>query len=258
MTPSALQSPRVVEGHVRPSPPPVCSPCGPVPAAAQASQVVGGHRGAQVEGARQRHRLPPPHLRCPSYPVDPKDALRPADALRRRLPRIPEAHRDEAATSSSSRRPTASTTGCTLDALVAFGPMARAVVVVNDTVSDADSSACTALGARGIRFNLAQAGATTAEMIEPLAKRVNDLGWHVQLHSPAPDHGEHADSEGDPSPIVFDHIGRSPSRTGEPPLFRVPPLIDKGRTWVSSRGPKQTPRWARRRTRTRPRSRAPS
>jgi len=38
------------------------------------------------------------------------------------------------------------------------------------------------LGIRGIRFNLVQAGATTIEMIEPLSKRVNDLGWHIQIH----------------------------------------------------------------------------
>ena len=38
-----------------------------------------------------------------------------------------------------------------------------------------------ALGARGIRFNLAQAGATTPEMLEPLSKRVDALGWHIQI-----------------------------------------------------------------------------
>ena len=29
---------------------------------------------------------------------------------------------------------------------------------------------------------LVQAGATTVEMLEPLSKRVNDVGWHVQLN----------------------------------------------------------------------------
>ena len=65
------------------------------------------------------------------------------------------------------------------------------------------------LGIRGIRFNLVQAGATTIEMIEPLSKRVNDLGWHIQIHMK----GEQIAGIEDlllrvPSPIVFDHLGR--------------------------------------------------
>jgi D-galactarolactone isomerase len=41
----------------------------------------------------------------------------------------------------------------TLDALVAFGPSARAVVVVDTTVTDAELKRMHNLGARGIRFN---------------------------------------------------------------------------------------------------------
>jgi predicted TIM-barrel fold metal-dependent hydrolase len=43
----------------------------------------------------------------------------------------------------------------TLDAVAAFGPQARAVVVVNDTVSDTELKRMHGQGARGIRFNLA-------------------------------------------------------------------------------------------------------
>jgi hypothetical protein len=63
--------------------------------------------------------------------------------------------------------------------------MARAVVVVNTTVTDAELKRMHGLGARGIRFIVAQAGATTPEMLEPLAKRVNDLGWHIQINASA-------------------------------------------------------------------------
>jgi D-galactarolactone isomerase len=49
----------------------------------------------------------------------------------------------------------------TLDAIAAFGPQSRAVVVVNDTVFDAELKHMHEQGARGTRFNLAQAGATT-------------------------------------------------------------------------------------------------
>ena len=69
--------------------------------------------------------------------------------------------------------------------MAAFGPAARAVAVVDTLVSDAELKRLNGLGVRGIRFNLAQAGATTPEMIEPLSKRVNDLGWHIQINAPA-------------------------------------------------------------------------
>jgi predicted TIM-barrel fold metal-dependent hydrolase len=89
--------------------------------------------------------------------------------------------------------------------------------------------------ARGIRFNLAQAGATTPEMIEPLAKRVNELGWHIQINAPAAKFIEIMPIlERVPTPIVFDHLVHIPEPEGvNHPLFaQVRALIDKGKTWV--------------------------
>ena len=127
----------------------------------------------------------------------------------------------------------------TLDAVAAFGPQARAVVVVNDTISDAELKRMHEQGARGIRFNLAQAGATTPEMIEPLSKRVNELGWHIQINAPAAKIAEIIPIlEKVPSPIVFDHLAHIPEPEGvSHPLFaQVRKLIDKGRTWVKLSG----------------------
>ena len=70
----------------------------------------------------------------------------------------------------------------TLDAMAQIGPTARGVAVVDATVTDAELKRMNDLGVRGIRFNLVQVGATTVEMIEPLSKRVNDFGWHIQIH----------------------------------------------------------------------------
>jgi len=127
----------------------------------------------------------------------------------------------------------------TLDAIAAFGPQARAVVVVNDAVSDAELKRMHGQGARGIRFNLAPAGATTAEMIEPLSKRVNELGWHIQVNAPAAKIIEIMPIlENVPSPIVFDHLAHIPEPEGvNHPLFaKVRALIDKGKTWVKLSG----------------------
>ena len=125
------------------------------------------------------------HIYDARYPVDPKATLRPADAL-------PDDYRALQKRIGTTRSVVVqpSTYGldnrCTLDGMAALGPNTRAVVVVNDTVSDTELKRMDALGARGIRFNLAQAGATTPEMIEPLAKRIAPLGWHIQINAPPP------------------------------------------------------------------------
>jgi D-galactarolactone isomerase len=128
---------------------------------------------------------------------------------------------------------------CTLDAIARIGATARGVAVVDSGVSDDELKRLHGLGVRGIRFNLVQAGATTVAMLEPLSRRVNELGWHVQIHM-----------LGDgiveieplllrlPSPIIFDHLGRIPQPAGtDHPAFRViRGLIDKGRAWVKLSG----------------------
>jgi hypothetical protein len=76
-------------------------------------------------------------------------------------------------------------------------------------------------------------------MIEPLSKRVNDLGWHIQINAPAATIMEIMPIlEKEPSPIVFDHLAHIPEPEGiSHPLFaRVRALIDKGTTWVKLSG----------------------
>jgi predicted TIM-barrel fold metal-dependent hydrolase len=128
---------------------------------------------------------------------------------------------------------------CTLDAMAQFGRDARGVAVVDTGVADTELRRMAELGVRGIRFNLVQAGATTIEMIEPLSRRVADLGWHVQIHMK----GEQIAGIEDlllrlPSPIVFDHMGRiaQPEATQQPGYRTVRKLLDQGRTWVKLSG----------------------
>jgi predicted TIM-barrel fold metal-dependent hydrolase len=220
-------------------------------AAGAAMGVLGGAGAARAQQVKWSEGTETPKLKAPAnacdchhliydakYPVDPKAVLRPGDAL-------VEDYRALQKRIGTSRNVIVqpSTYGidnrCTLEALVAFGPTARAVVVVNDTVSDADLKAMHAKGARGIRFNLAQAGATTPEMIEPLSKRVNELGWHIQINASAATIEQIIPIlEKVPSPIVFDHLAHIPEPDGiNHPLFgKVRTLIDKGRTWVKLSG----------------------
>jgi D-galactarolactone isomerase len=128
----------------------------------------------------------------------------------------------------------------TLDAVAQLGN-ARGVAVVHPVITDAELKAFAAGGIRGIRFTQADpvSATTTFDMIEPLAKRVNDLGWHVQIHMRA-DQITAAESLWGrlPCPIVFDHLGRLPQPANiDDPAFKVMrALIDKGRTWVKISG----------------------
>jgi predicted TIM-barrel fold metal-dependent hydrolase len=178
------------------------------------------------------------HIYGSKYQVDPKSTLRPGDATvddYRALQKRIGTTRNvivQPSTYGTMNEPT-------LDALVAFGPTARAVVVVDTTVTDAELKRMHGLGARGIRFNLAQAGATTPEMLEPLGKRINELGWHIQINATAEKIMEVMPIlETLPCPIVFDHLAHIPEPAGiNDPLFgKVRGLIDKGKTWVKLSG----------------------
>jgi D-galactarolactone isomerase len=178
------------------------------------------------------------HIYDAKYPTDPKATLKPADALvadYKLLQKRIGTSRNVVVTPSTY----GTDNRVTLDAIAQIGLTARGVAVVDATVTDAELKRLNGLGIRGIRFNLVQAGATTAEMIEPLSRRVNDLGWHIQIHMK----GEQIAGIEDlllrvPSPIVFDHLGRlaQPNALDNPGFKTISKLIDKGRTWVKLSG----------------------
>jgi D-galactarolactone isomerase len=178
------------------------------------------------------------HIYDAKYPADPKATLKPADALvadYKLLQKRIGTSRNVVVTPSTY----GTDNRVTLDAIAQIGSTARGVAVVDATVTDAELKRLNGLGIRGIRFNLVQAGATTAEMIVPLSTRVNDLGWHIQIHMK----GEQIAGIEDlllrvPSPIVFDHLGRlaQPNALDNPGFKTISKLIDKGRTWVKLSG----------------------
>lgn len=105
----------------------------------------------------------------------------------------------------------------TIDAVARMAPNARGVAVVHPTVCDAELKKLHTGGIRGIRFSLTdpKTAVVTPDMIEPLAKRVAPLGWHVQINITA---DQIADAEALwnrlAAPIVFDHIGQIPGAGG--------------------------------------------
>jgi predicted TIM-barrel fold metal-dependent hydrolase len=131
----------------------------------------------------------------------------------------------------------------TLDAVAGLGlERTRGVAVVHPTVGDDELASMHAAGIRGLRFSLhdPHAAVVTADMIEPLAQRVQALGWHVQLHLRADQIVAMAAAiERLPGAIVLDHMARLPQPQGvhHPAFAIVKRLLDRGRTWVKISGP---------------------
>lgn len=129
----------------------------------------------------------------------------------------------------------------TLDALAQLAPNARGVAVVHPTVTDAELKRFNEAGVRGIRFSLGDpaTAVVTPDMVEPLAKRVANLGWHVQFNVDGEQIVEfEAMLRRLPTQLVFDHLGHPPLPAGIDHRSHaiVRDLIDKGRAWVKLSG----------------------
>jgi predicted TIM-barrel fold metal-dependent hydrolase len=128
----------------------------------------------------------------------------------------------------------------TIDALKQLGVSARGVAVVHPTITEAELKSLHDAGIRGIRFSLGGANAVvTWEMVEPLSKRINELGWHVQFNVEGEDIVAHADLlRRLPSQMVFDHLGHPllPAGTDHASHAVLRGLLDKGRTWIKLSG----------------------
>jgi D-galactarolactone isomerase len=178
------------------------------------------------------------HIYNARFPIAPSATLKPADAL-------PSDYKLLQKRIGTTRNVivTPSTYGtdnsATLDGMSQLAPNVRGVAVVDTSVSDAELKRLHGLGMRGTRFNLVQAGATTVEMLEPLAKRIHDLGWHIQINA-KPELIVEIEPllMRLPTPLVFDHLAHVPRDAGlDSPAYKtMRKLIDQGRTWVKLSG----------------------
>lgn len=128
---------------------------------------------------------------------------------------------------------------CLLAALAQAGDCARGEAVVTDRVSDAELDVLGRAGVTGVRFNFGAGSATTPEMMLPLAHRLAERGWHLQIHASA----DRLWSLRPlllqlPGNLVIDHVFRLPQP--EPmahPAWRLAwELINRGRCWVKISG----------------------
>jgi D-galactarolactone isomerase len=131
----------------------------------------------------------------------------------------------------------------TVDAVEQLGMAnARGIAVLHPSVSDERIKVLHDGGIRGLRFSQHEprTAITSADMIEPLAVRIADLGWNVQLHLRGDQIVEMADLLARlPGKIVLDHMARlsQPEGTRHAAFGIVQKLLDTGRVWVKLSGP---------------------
>jgi D-galactarolactone isomerase len=129
----------------------------------------------------------------------------------------------------------------TVTAIREMGRNARGVAVLHPTVTDVELKRLDAAGVRGIRFSLGDpaSAVVTPDMIEPLARRIAPMGWHMQFNMA----GDQLVMLADllrrlPVPMVFDHLGNPPLPAGvaHPSHQIIRRLLDEDRAWVKLSG----------------------
>jgi predicted TIM-barrel fold metal-dependent hydrolase len=132
-------------------------------------------------------------------------------------------------------RPYQTDNSVTLDAIAQFAPNARGAATVDPAITDAELEVLNKGGIRCARFGLGANAAATLTTLQPLAKRVSELGWHVDLGA----NGDQLAALQDqlmnfPGVLVFDHMGRigEPMGVNHPGFAVMLKLLDKGRTYV--------------------------
>jgi len=129
---------------------------------------------------------------------------------------------------------------CQLEMARVFGDDARLVVVVDDTTSDVELERLAAAGACGARFFMLGGAAVPWELLEPVANKVHDLGWHIQLQMNGREFADrHEQLARLPGTLVVDHVGRfmDPVPLDHPSFKSLLHLIDTGRCWVKLSAP---------------------
>ena len=141
------------------------------------------------------------------------------------------------------RRAYGSDNRCLLDTLRAQPANKRGVVVIDLAVPDAELDAMHALGVRGARLNLMspqiESVAAAERLLEPVAARVERLGWHIQIYA---DPGIVAPIAPViarlPVPVVLDHMAgvRDHQGVDHPDFIALLDLLAGGGCWVKVSG----------------------
>ncbi|HEX3708454.1 MAG TPA: amidohydrolase family protein [Pseudolabrys sp.] len=132
---------------------------------------------------------------------------------------------------------------CLLAKMDEIGPSARAVVIVDASVTDAELDRLTKLGARGVRFFMLPGAPLQWDQLEAVAARVAPFGWHVIFQMDGRDLAEReAMLRRFPAKVIIDHTGKflEPVGVDHPGFRTLMRLVDTGNFWVKLAGPYET------------------
>ena len=126
---------------------------------------------------------------------------------------------------------------CLLDALAAAGGRLRGVVEIDPReLDDATAESWSALGVCGVRMNMAVAGGLPLTEMEPIADRLAEIGWHLDLIVDRVERLEEIAARLAvlPVPLVLEQMGRvkGGQRTDTPGFQLLLGLLRNGNTWV--------------------------
>jgi predicted TIM-barrel fold metal-dependent hydrolase len=127
--------------------------------------------------------------------------------------------------------------------MMARGPTARGVAVIDDKTPESDLDAMQKDGFRGIRLNLATGGVNDPAVGRPrfstAVERVKARGWHVQLFTSLTMISAIKDLvAASPVPVVFDHFGGAEAALGvdQPGFADLLELVKSGKAYVKISG----------------------
>jgi len=131
----------------------------------------------------------------------------------------------------------------TLFGIMARGPTARGVAVIDDKTSESDLDAMHKAGFRGIRLNLATSGVNDPNVgrqrFSAAVERMKARGWHIQLFTNLTVISAIKDLvAAAPVPVVFDHFGGAEAAlgTGQPGFADLVELVKSGKAYVKISG----------------------
>jgi D-galactarolactone isomerase len=132
---------------------------------------------------------------------------------------------------------------CMLEAMQELGETARAIAIVPAEVTDAELDRLTRAGVRGVRYHLLPGGTLAWETLVPMARRIADFGWHIQLQLDGRELPRYEEALARlPVPLVIDHNGKflDPVTIEHPGFQALTRLLDAGNTWVKMSAPYET------------------
>jgi D-galactarolactone isomerase len=134
---------------------------------------------------------------------------------------------------------------CALDALARSQGTARMIATLPVDTPEAELRALHAAGVRGVRFMMLpnSGGLMQWDMLAPMARRIADLGWVINLQLDGRELADHAALLRDlPCRVSIDHNGKflTPVPTSHPGFQALLRLLDSGNVWVKLSAPYET------------------